>query len=58
VVSPADADATISILKQHGREAQRIGFAVADREKTVRIPSLSLVGRRKKFWTEGDTRVG
>jgi phosphoribosylformylglycinamidine cyclo-ligase len=56
VVTPADADKAISILKQHGREAQRIGFAVADRDKTVRIPGRSLVGRHKKFRTDGRSR--
>ena len=29
---------TLSILKQHGRTAQRIGMAVSDPQKIVRIP--------------------
>jgi phosphoribosylformylglycinamidine cyclo-ligase len=52
VVDPADVDLTLSILKQHGRVAQRIGHAVADPEKIVRIPERGLVGRHKQFWKE------
>ena len=52
VVDPADVDTTLSILKRHGRTAQRIGYAVADRDKVVRIPQRSLVGQHKKFWRE------
>ncbi len=52
VVDPADADLTISILKKHRRMAQRIGYAVADRNKIVRIPQWNLAGRNKKFWKE------
>jgi hydrogenase maturation factor len=51
VVDPAAADLTLSILRQHGRQAQRIGHAVADRDKTVRIPQRNLVGRHKTFST-------
>jgi phosphoribosylformylglycinamidine cyclo-ligase len=52
VVDPADADATLAILKKHGRVAQRIGHAVADRDKVVRIPERRLAGQHKKFWRE------
>jgi phosphoribosylformylglycinamidine cyclo-ligase len=52
VVAPADVDLTLSILKQHGHTAQAIGHAVADAEKTVRIPQRALIGRHKKFWKE------
>jgi phosphoribosylformylglycinamidine cyclo-ligase len=52
VVDPADADATLAILKKHGRAAQRIGHAVADRDKIVRIPERRLAGQHKKFWRE------
>jgi len=52
VVDPADADLTLSILSRHGRVAQRIGHALADREKIVRIPERNLVGQHKKFWRE------
>jgi phosphoribosylformylglycinamidine cyclo-ligase len=49
VVDPAASDATLSILKRHDRTAQRIGHAVADREKRVRLPGRSLVGKHKRF---------
>src|SRR5262249_21392316 len=49
VVDPATVDQTISILTKHGRHAQRIGHAVADPTKIVRIPQRNLVGRRKTF---------
>jgi phosphoribosylformylglycinamidine cyclo-ligase len=52
VVDPADVDLTISILKKHGRIAQRIGYAVADSQKTVRIPQRNLAGQHKRFWKE------
>ena len=52
VVDPADADATLAILKKHGRVAQRIGHAVADPEKIVRIPERKLTGQHKRFWKE------
>jgi phosphoribosylformylglycinamidine cyclo-ligase len=53
VIAPGDADLTLSILKQHGRTAQRIGHAVTDPEKKVRIVERALVGRHKKFVAEG-----
>jgi phosphoribosylformylglycinamidine cyclo-ligase len=52
VVDPAAVESTLAILKQHGRQAQRIGHAVADKDKTVRIPQRNLVGRHKTFSTE------
>jgi phosphoribosylformylglycinamidine cyclo-ligase len=52
VVDPAAADATIAILQRHGRQAQRIGYAVADADKMVRIPERGLVGQHKRFWKE------
>jgi phosphoribosylformylglycinamidine cyclo-ligase len=60
VVDPADAELTLSILARHGRTAQRIGHAVADPEKTVRIPGRRLLGRHKRFWKEDGAarRVG
>ena len=56
VVAPADADATLAILKKHGRSAQRIGTAVADPEKMVRIPQRELVGRHKPFRKDATAR--
>ena len=60
VVDPGDVDLTLSILSRHGRVAQRIGHAVADRDKIVRIPERNLAGRHKKFWHEdrATRRVG
>jgi phosphoribosylformylglycinamidine cyclo-ligase len=52
VVDPAGVDATLAILKKHGREAQRIGYAVSDREKIVRIPERGLAGQHKRFWRD------
>ncbi len=52
VVDPADAEPTLAILKQHGRVAQRIGYAVADPDKIVRIPARGLAGQHKRFWRE------
>ncbi len=49
VVDPASVDLTLSILERHGRHAQRIGHAVADQEKTVRVPQRNLLGRHKTF---------
>jgi phosphoribosylformylglycinamidine cyclo-ligase len=57
VVAPAVVDQTISILKKHGRHAQRIGHAVADPKKVVRVPQRNLVGRHKTFMVgEGAAR--
>jgi phosphoribosylformylglycinamidine cyclo-ligase len=52
VVDPSAADRTMAILERNGRVAQRIGYAVADREKIVRIPQHNLAGRHKRFWKE------
>ncbi len=52
VVDPADVDTTLAILKKHGRIAQRIGHAVADPDRIVRIPQRGLIGQHKKFWRQ------
>jgi phosphoribosylformylglycinamidine cyclo-ligase len=49
IVDPAGADQTMAILNNHGRHAQRIGHAVADREKLVRVAERGLVGSHKTF---------
>jgi phosphoribosylformylglycinamidine cyclo-ligase len=49
VLDPAGADAALAILKRHGRIAQVIGHAVADAEKTVRLPGKHLAGGHKRF---------
>jgi phosphoribosylformylglycinamidine cyclo-ligase len=57
VVDPDTAEPVLTILKAHGRQAQRIGHAVSDKDKTVRIPQRGLVGRHKTFSTaEGAAR--
>jgi phosphoribosylformylglycinamidine cyclo-ligase len=55
VVAPGDVDLTLSILQKHGRTAQRIGHAVADPDKRVRIPERKLIGQHKSFRSEGQT---
>jgi phosphoribosylformylglycinamidine cyclo-ligase len=49
IVDPGAADHVMGILRKHGRQAHRIGTAVADPEKHVRIPERGLVGRHKTF---------
>ena len=52
VVADGDADETLSILRGHGRQAHRIGHAVADPEKRVRLVKQNLVGQGKKYRPE------
>ncbi len=56
VVDPSDADLTLSILARHGRDARRIGYAVADEAKKMLIPERGLVGQHKQF--RKDDRAG
>jgi phosphoribosylformylglycinamidine cyclo-ligase len=49
VVDPADVTLTISILESYGRSAQRIGYAVPDPKKRVRIRQRNLLGCHKTF---------
>jgi len=56
VIDPKDEQLVLSILKGFGREAQRIGYAVADPAKHVRIHQRKLLGHRKTFVSEA-TRV-
>jgi phosphoribosylformylglycinamidine cyclo-ligase len=60
VVAESDAERVLSILKKHGRAAQRIGYAVADPDKIVRLPQRNIAGQHKKFWKESQAtrRVG
>src|SRR5262249_5472910 len=55
VVAPDDVALTISILEKHGRKAQRIGYAVADPDKHVRIHERKLIGQHKTFRSEERT---
>jgi len=59
MVDPASAERTLQILRQHGRVAQRIGTAVSDAQRIVRIPARGLMGQHKRFWREegGKRRV-
>jgi phosphoribosylformylglycinamidine cyclo-ligase len=52
VVDPDDVALTISILENHGRQAQRIGYAVSDPKRHVRIHERKLVGYHKTFQSE------
>jgi phosphoribosylformylglycinamidine cyclo-ligase len=52
VVDPDDVALTISILEKHGRTAQRIGYAVPDPERYVRIHERKLIGCHKTFRSE------
>jgi phosphoribosylformylglycinamidine cyclo-ligase len=49
IVDPVAAELTLSILKQHGRQAQRIGHAVRDPDKRIFVREYNLVGRHKSF---------
>ena len=48
-VAASEAERAIEALAKTGLEAWRIGHAVADPERTVRIPSEGLVGQSKRF---------
>jgi hypothetical protein len=43
---------TLSILEKHGRKAQRIGYAVPDPDRHVRIHERKLIGKHKTFRPE------
>jgi phosphoribosylformylglycinamidine cyclo-ligase len=60
VVEQRDADRIISMLAKHNRTAQRIGYAVADRDKVIRIPEKNISGQHKRFWKDkpGARRFG
>jgi phosphoribosylformylglycinamidine cyclo-ligase len=51
VVTPADADRALAILRAHRTEAAVLGRAVADPDRTVRLPN-GLVGRGNDFRRE------
>jgi len=48
VVAAAQADRTLGKLKDLGVEAHRLGYAVADPERRVRLPN-GLVGQGNDF---------
>jgi len=49
VVAEADAALALSILGGHGKRAHRIGYAIADPARSVRLPQRKLIGRGKHF---------
>jgi phosphoribosylformylglycinamidine cyclo-ligase len=53
VVDENDVALTIAILERHGRKAQRIGYAVADPDRHVRVHERKLIGQHKTFRPEG-----
>src|ERR1043166_6300613 len=48
VVAETDADRAVAILSGHGKRAWRIGHAVADPARRVRLPQHGLVGQGKR----------
>jgi phosphoribosylformylglycinamidine cyclo-ligase len=52
VVAETDADAALAILARHKRDARVIGYAVADRTKSVYLPQQRLIGTGKRFRPE------
>jgi len=52
VVDPKDEALTISILRRYNREARRIGYAVPDPKRHVRIRERNLLGYHKTFRNE------
>lgn len=49
VVDDSDVEGVLSILKSHNRDAQRIGYAVADSDRKVFLSQKDLVGKGKEF---------
>lgn len=49
VVDDSGVENVLSILKSHNRDAQRIGYAVADSDRKVFLPQRELVGQGKVF---------
>jgi phosphoribosylaminoimidazole (AIR) synthetase len=49
IVAEADSDAALAILARHKRDARVIGYAVADRTKSVYLPQQRLIGSGKRF---------
>ena len=49
VVREADAPLAISILSSQGKRAHRIGYAVLDPDRRVRLPQHNLIGQGKHF---------
>jgi phosphoribosylformylglycinamidine cyclo-ligase len=54
VVGESEAERALAVLRATGVEAWRLGRAVDDPERRVRVPAERLVGRSKHFDTGGD----
>jgi len=52
ILAEHDADSALAILKRQGRDARVIGYAVADRTKSVYLPQQRLIGTGKRFRAE------
>ncbi|MFQ5697081.1 MAG: phosphoribosylformylglycinamidine cyclo-ligase [Myxococcota bacterium] len=52
-VSEADCERALAAIRGTGTEAWRIGTAVADPQRRIRLPSEGLVGESKRFVPEG-----
>jgi phosphoribosylformylglycinamidine cyclo-ligase len=51
IVAPdREVDRVCSIVKSYNKKAHRIGYAKADGQAQVEIPSEGLIGKGKKFW--------
>jgi phosphoribosylformylglycinamidine cyclo-ligase len=53
VVAPQEADRVLSIIQSHHKTAHKIGYAVSDKERRVRIKQYGLVGQGKQFFKAG-----
>jgi phosphoribosylformylglycinamidine cyclo-ligase len=53
VVAPQEADRVLSIVQSHHKTAYKIGYAIPDRERRVRIKQYGLVGQGKQFFKAG-----
>jgi phosphoribosylformylglycinamidine cyclo-ligase len=49
VVGPEDAEVAVAILSEEGKRAYKIGYAVADPKRRVRLSKQGLVGQGKHF---------
>jgi phosphoribosylformylglycinamidine cyclo-ligase len=53
VVPEREVDRVCSIIKSYEKAARIIGYAKADGQAEVEIPSEGLIGKGKKFWKKG-----
>ena len=55
VVRESDADRALTAIHETGVEAWRIGHAVEDAERRVRIPAEGLIGQSRRFFPQEGT---